>query len=123
MQRARPVAASSLLTAKVAATRAYIDRARAAATLLKYERDWMAFSTWCAQRGQRNLPVGPETAALYLDAETKRGPTLTRKLSASAQSVRVFCRRPRSRQWRSEGASAVGNGSPSVEGTRAQRLG
>lgn len=38
----------------------YVGRARAPATLQKYERDWATFSRWCAGRSQENLPAPPE---------------------------------------------------------------
>ena len=70
---------------EIAATQDYLDRARAEATRHKYDRDWIAFSAWCAERGQANLPASPQTLAVYLGAEAMRGlapPTLTRKVSA-----------------------------------------
>ncbi len=74
-----------LPAAEIAATRRYLDKARADATRQKYERDWQAFSAWCLERGRTSLPAHPDTLAVYLGAEADRGltpPTLTRKVSA-----------------------------------------
>lgn len=70
---------------EVKAARRYLDQARASATRLKYDRDWQAFSAWCAVRQQQALPAAAETVAIYLAAEADRGltpPTLTRKVAA-----------------------------------------
>ena len=70
---------------EVKAARRYLDQARANATRQKYDRDWLAFSSWCQERRQPNLPAAPETVAVYLAAEAERGlapPTLTRKVAA-----------------------------------------
>ena len=70
---------------EVRAARRYLHQARASATRFKYDRDWQAFSVWCAVRQQQALPAAAETVAVYLAAEADRGlapPTLTRKIAA-----------------------------------------
>lgn len=70
---------------EVRTARRYLDQARASATRLKYDRDWQAFSAWCAVRQLHALPAAPETLAVYLATEADRGlapPTLTRKVAA-----------------------------------------
>jgi site-specific recombinase XerD len=74
-----------LPAADIQAIKDYVGRARAPATLQKYERDWATFSRWCASRSQENLPARPEVVAGFLAHEAKRGlkpPTLTRALAA-----------------------------------------
>ena len=80
MQSAWPAAAYSLPTDKIAATRAYINWARGGgATEVRARLDYVLGLVRAAR------PAEPETAAVYLDDETKRELTLTRKLSAVGQ--------------------------------------
>jgi site-specific recombinase XerD len=81
----RATPADLLPAPEIAATRRFLDQARADSTRHKYARDWAAFAAWCRERGLDSLPAHPEALAVYLAAGAERGlapPTLTRKLAA-----------------------------------------
>ena len=74
----------SLAQAREAAA-AYARGSRAPSTWRAYEADWRNFESWCRQMELSPLPATPETVALYLSAEAKRGrapSTLGRRLAA-----------------------------------------
>ena len=50
----------------------YAESALAPATRRAYERDWLTFASWCAQRGLVAMPAQPATVAAFLAAEAER---------------------------------------------------
>lgn len=87
-----PATLIPLPASEIAVTKSYIDRARSDATTRKYAKDWIAFSAWCTERSQPNLPAAPTTVATYLGTEAKRKlepSTLTRKLAAISHYHRL----------------------------------
>ena len=68
--------------------RAYVQAAKAPATLRAYRSDWRDFERWCLGRGAASLPAVPETVALYLAAlaENHRPATLGRRLTSIAKA-------------------------------------
>ena len=51
----------------------YAAGALAPSTRRAYERDWLTFASWCAQRGLVAIPAAPATVAAFLAAEADRG--------------------------------------------------
>ncbi|MDF1502299.1 site-specific integrase [Roseisolibacter sp. H3M3-2] len=63
----------------------YADRAVAPATLRAYAADWRVFVAWCEPRGLCPIPALPETVAVHIADEAKRGrkpSTIGRRLAA-----------------------------------------
>src|SRR3954464_8212329 len=71
--------------------RDYADRSRAANTKRAYAADWRDFNDWCIERGRDPLPAAPATVGAYLAhrAETLKGASLQRRLTAIAQAHRL----------------------------------
>jgi site-specific recombinase XerD len=70
----------------------YAQSALAPATRQAYERDWLVFATWCAQRGVPAIPAIPATVAAFLAGEADRGfrpVTIGRRAAAIAAAHRA----------------------------------
>jgi site-specific recombinase XerD len=68
--------------------RAFLQAAKAKATLRAYRSDWADFASWCREHGQPALPATPQTVAYYLTARaaTHRPASLVRRLTAIAKA-------------------------------------
>jgi site-specific recombinase XerD len=66
------------------AAQAYIQAAKAPATLRAYRSDWRHFADWCRGKGLSALPAQPHTVALYLSEASRslRPGTLNRRLTS-----------------------------------------
>jgi site-specific recombinase XerD len=70
----------------------YAESALAPATRRAYERDWLTFARWCAERGLRAIPAAPATVAAFLAAEADREfrpVTIARRAPAIAAAHRA----------------------------------
>jgi len=70
----------------------YAAGALAPSTRRAYERDWLTFASWCAQRGLVAIPAAPATVAAFLAAEADRGfraVTVGRRAAAIAAAHRA----------------------------------
>jgi hypothetical protein len=79
-----------------AAAAAYARGSRARSTWRAYEVDWRNFENLCRTKALRAMPAAPETVALYVSAEGKRGSapsTLGRRL-ATIRLVHLAARLP-----------------------------
>jgi site-specific recombinase XerD len=68
---------------------AYVQQAKAPATLRAYRVDWNAFTAWCEAAGLAALPATPSTVALFVAAEADTGrkvATIGRRLAAIAKA-------------------------------------
>src|ERR1035441_3663026 len=80
------------LRRELALAEGYAQSALAPATRQAYERDWLVFATWCAQRGVQAIPATPATVAAFLAAEADRGfrpVTIGRRAAAIAAAHRA----------------------------------
>ncbi len=71
--------------------RAYLDAAKADATVRGYASDWRQFHSWCTERDVQALPAAPEVVAMYLTdlAGRKAVATLQRHLTSISQAHQV----------------------------------
>jgi site-specific recombinase XerD len=70
----------------------YAASALAPATRRAYERDWLVFARWCAERGLVAIPAEPATVAAFLAGEADRGfraVTVGRRAAAIAAAHRA----------------------------------
>jgi len=70
----------------------YAAGALAPSTRRAYERDWLTFASWCAQRGLVAIPAAPAMVAAFLAAEADRGfraVTVGRRAAAVAAAHRA----------------------------------
>lgn len=67
---------------------AFVDQAKAPATLKAYRSDWANFSLWCRSRDLEVLPASPNTVVLYLTdlASVAKAATIRRRLSSISQA-------------------------------------
>jgi hypothetical protein len=70
--------------------RAFMQSAKAPATLKAYRSDWRDFDSWCREQQLVALPATPETVALYITdrASTLASGTITRRLTAITKAHR-----------------------------------
>jgi len=78
-------APGDLVSAEIAAVRAFADAEKAGSTRSAYGSDWRIFTAWCAARGRATLPATPATVAAFLAAEVEAGTkasTIGRRVAA-----------------------------------------
>ena len=80
------------LRRELALAEGYAASALAPSTRRAYERDWLVFATWCAERGARAIPAAPASVAAFLASEADRGfrpVTIGRRAAAIAAAHRA----------------------------------
>ncbi len=87
-----PPPAPALIERELQRVERYAAGALAPSTRRAYERDWLTFASWCAQRGLVAIPAAPAMVAAFLAAEADRGfraVTVGRRAAAIAAAHRA----------------------------------
>ena len=109
------------LRRELALAEGYAASALAPSTRRAYERDWLVFATWCAERGARAIPAAPASVAAFLASEADRGfrpVTIGRRAAAIAAAHRA---QDRPNPCDSGAVAAVMSGIRRQHGTRPLR--